>query len=129
MFGFQKIIEQRIQEAQAKGEFDNLPGKGAPVEIEDDRHIPEDLRLAYKILKNANCVPPEIALKKEIRKMEDMLGTLLDEKAVYRHIKKINYLIMQLNMMKKTSPLLEEPEIYFKKVVDKMGEKAVKRKK
>ena len=67
MFGFQKIIEQRIREAQLKGELDNLPGSGEPVHLEDDSHVPEDLRMFYKILKNANCIPPELQLKKEIR--------------------------------------------------------------
>ena len=121
MFGLDKIIEQKIQEAQERGEFDNLPGRGAPVAIEDDSHIPEDLRLAYKILKNANCVPPEIELKKEIRRMEDMLENMTDEKEKYRQIKKINFKITQLNMMRKTSPLLEDTEIYYKKVVEKLG--------
>ncbi len=119
MFGLQKIIEQKIREAQMKGEFDNLPGTGKPVEIEDDRHVPEDLRMAYKILKNANCVPPELELKKEIRRMEDMLENLSDEKEKYRQIKKINFRIMQLNMLRKTSPLLEDTELYYKKVVEK----------
>lgn len=123
MFGLQKIIEQKIKEAQLRGEFDNLPGRGAPVVLEDDRQVPEDLRLAYKILKNAGCVPPELELKKEIRQMEDMLENLSDEKEKYRQIKKINYRIMQLNMMRKTSPLLEDTQIYFKKVVDKLGRK------
>lgn len=123
IFGLQKIIEQKIQEAQARGEFDNLPGSGRPVEIEDDSHVPEDLRLAYKILKNANCVPPEIELKKEIRQMEDMLEGLSDEKESYRQVKRINFKIMQLNMMRKTSPLLEETEIYFKKVAEKLKNK------
>jgi len=121
MFALQKIIEQKIREAQMKGEFDNLPGTGKPVEIEDDRHVPEDLRMAYKILKNANCVPPEIELKKEIRRMEDMLEYLSDEKEKYRQIKKINFKIMQLNMLRKTSPLLEDTEIYYRKVVEKAG--------
>lgn len=121
MFGLDKIIEQKIQEALERGEFDNLPGKGAPVVIEDDSHVPEDLRLAYKILKNANCVPPEIELKKEIRRMEDMLQDMTDEKEKYRQIKKINFKIMQLNLMRKTSPLLEDTEIYYKKVVEKLG--------
>jgi TusA-related sulfurtransferase len=123
IFGLHKIIEQKIQEAQARGDFDNLPGSGRPVEIEDDSHVPEDLRLAYKILKNANCVPPEIELKKEIRQMEEMLEDLSDEKESYRQVKRINYKIMQLNMMRKTSPLLEETEIYFKKVAEKLKNK------
>lgn len=121
MFALQKIIEQKIREAQMKGEFDNLPGTGKPIEIEDDRHVPEDLRMAYKILKNANFVPPEIELKKEIRRMEDMLENLSDEKEKYRQIKKINFKIMQLNMLRKTSPLLEDTEIYYRKVVEKAG--------
>jgi hypothetical protein len=121
MFGLQKIIEQKIREAQVKGEFDDLPGTGKPVEIEDDRHVPEDLRMAYKILKNANCIPPELELKKEIRRMEDMLENLSDEKEKYRQIKKINFKIMQLNMLRKTSPLLEDTEIYYRKVVEKAG--------
>jgi hypothetical protein len=119
VFGFEKIVEQRIREAQEKGEFDNLPGRGAPVALEDDTHVPEDLRLAYKILKNADCLPPELALKKDIRQMEDMLEHIPDEKEKYRQIKRINYKIMQLNLMGKKSPLFEETEIYYKKLVDK----------
>lgn len=123
MFGLEKIIEKKIQEADAKGEFDDLPGKGEPMEIEDDSHVPEDLRLAYKVLKNANCVPPEVAARKEIRQMEDMLENISDEKEKYRHIKKINYLISQLNMTRDTSPLLEDTEVYYNKVVGKLGKK------
>ncbi|RLC28974.1 MAG: DUF1992 domain-containing protein [Deltaproteobacteria bacterium] len=120
MFGMQKIVEQKIREAQTKGEFDNLPGRGRPIEIEDDSHVPEDLRMAYKILKNANCVPPEVALKKQIVRMEDMLDDLSDEREKYLHIRRINFKIMQLNMLRKTSPLLEDTGIYYRKVIDKL---------
>ena len=123
MFAFQKIVEKRIREAQQNGEFDNLPGRGEPMTLEDDSHIPEELRLTYKILKNANCLPPELQLRKEIRQMEDMLDRIPDEKEKYRQMKKINYKIMQLNMMGKNSPLLAEREIYYEKLVDKLGQK------
>ena len=124
MLGFQKIIEKRIKEAQKRGEFDELPGSGEPLNVEDDSHVPEDLRLAYKILKNADCLPPELALKKEIRQMEDMLEKIPDEKEKYRQIKRINYKILQLNMMGRgSSPLLAETEIYYGKLVDKMAKK------
>ena len=123
MHGFEKIIEERIKEAQQKGEFDDLPGRGAPIVLEDDSHVPEDLRLAYKVLKNGDCLPPELALKKEIRQMEDMLDGIPDEKEKYRQIKKINYKITQLNIMGNRSPLLEETEIYYKKVLDKLAHK------
>jgi hypothetical protein len=123
MFGFLKIIEKRIQEAQERGEFDHLPGSGEPLKIEDDSHIPEDLRLAYKILKNADCLPPELQLRKEIRQVELMLENIPDEKEMYRRIKKINYQIMRLSMTRKKSLLMEETELYFKRIVDKFTKK------
>ena len=125
MFGHLKIVEKRIQEAQRNGEFDNLPGRGKPIEYEEDRHIPEDLRLAYKILKNADCLPPEIEEKKEIRQMEDMLANIPDEKEKYKLIKKINYKIMKLNMHGNKSPLLEEKQIYYSKLVERLGKDKV----
>ena len=121
--GYEKIVEQRIKEAMENGEFENLPGKGKPIPIEDDSHVPEDLRLAYKLLKNADCLPPELLEKKEIRQMEDMLTTIPDEKEKYKLIKKINFKIMKLNVMGKKSPLLEEKQIYYKKLIDKVAEK------
>ena len=85
MFNYQKIVERKIREAEIKGVFDNLPGQGKPLNLEDNSNVPEDLRLAYKVLKNANCLPPELELKKEIRQMEDMLKNIPDEKEKYCH--------------------------------------------
>ncbi len=123
MFGYQKIVEKKIKEAVEKGEFDNLPGKGKPLNLEDEGRLPEDLRIAYKILKNANCLPPELELRKEIRQMEDILAHIPDEKERYRQIKRINLKIMQMNMMGHKSPLLEEDQIYYEKIIDKLGRK------
>lgn len=119
----QKIAELKIKEALKKGEFDDLPGRGEPLPLEDDSHVPEDLRLAYKVLKNADCLPPEIELRKEIRQMEDMLESIPDEKKKYRQIKRINLKITQLNMMGHKSPLLEENQVYHSKIIDKLGRK------
>jgi len=130
MAGLQDLIERKIKEAQEKGDFDNLPGKGKPLKLEDDSGVPEDLRMAYKILKNADCLPPELELKKEIRQMEDMLAGIPDEKERYRLIKKINLKITRLNMMGRGSPLLEADHVYYGKVLDKLNgeEKIGKRK-
>jgi len=118
-----KIAERRIREAQERGEFEDLPGRGEPLDLKDDSFVPEDLRLAYKILKNADCLPPELEAKKEIRQMEDLLESIPDEKERYKLIKKINYQIMKLNVMGKKSPLLEEQQIYYRKVLDRIGKK------
>jgi hypothetical protein len=123
MFGIEKIAEQRIREAIDRGELKDLPGQGAPLHLEDDSRVPEDLRLAYKILKNADCLPPELEARKEIRQMEDLLDQVPDEREKYRMVKKINFLIMKLNTMGRRPLALEEKEIYYQKVADKMATK------
>ncbi len=52
--------ERHILDAQAKGEFDNLPGSGEPLTLDDDSHVPAELRAGYRLLKNAGCLPPEL---------------------------------------------------------------------
>jgi hypothetical protein len=121
--GFEEIIERRIKEAQANGEFDDLPGRGKPLRIEDDSHVPEDLRLAYKVLKNANCLPPEVELRKDIHQMKDLLDAMPDEQEKVLQIRRINYKVLQLNSMGRVSPLFDEDEVYYRKIVDRLGRK------
>jgi hypothetical protein len=118
-----KIAEERIRKAIEDGEFDNLEGKGKPLNLEDDRHVPADLRLAHKILKNANCLPPELELRKEIVNTKNLLAGIKDTQEKYKQIQKLNFLVMKLNTMRRTSPLLEEGQEYFDKIVDKMPTK------
>ena len=117
----QRLAEERIRDAIQRGEFDNLPGRGKPLNLEDDRHIPEDLRLAYKVLKNAGCLPPELELKKEISKAEDLLSSMENEEQKYRQLQKLNFLIMKLNEMRRGSVQWEEKQLYYEKIVDKVG--------
>jgi hypothetical protein len=121
MICFQKIAERRIIEAIREGAFDNLPGKGQPLKLEEDSHIPEDLRIAYKILKNAGFVPPEVALRKEVANAEDLLAGMEETRAKYRHLKKLNFLVMKLNMVRRTSTSLEKAQHYEKKLVERFG--------
>ena len=129
--GFYKIIEERIRAAQKKGVFENLEGSGKPLNLEDDRHIPEDLRLAHKILKNADCLPPEIELKKEIARTEDLLSGMKDTAQKHRTLKKLNYLIMKLNAVRDTSIELEMPQQYSHKLVERLetAKKTIKKEK
>jgi hypothetical protein len=64
------IAEQRIEEALARGEFQGLPGEGRPLELDDDPLVPEELRVAHRILKNAGFVPPELEARKDIAALE-----------------------------------------------------------
>ncbi len=118
--GFEQIIESRIKKAQADGAFENLPGSGKPLELEDDRHIPEELRMAHKILKNADYTPPEVQLRKEIRTTEDLLDGMTDTQQKYRTIKKLNYLVLKLNTLRNTNSSFDIPQRYYAEVVDRL---------
>lgn len=125
--GFQKIIEERIKKAQKRGEFDNLPGTGEPLNFDDDRFVSEDLRLAFKILKNADCVPPEIELKKEINQLEGMMSQMDGSAEKYKLLKKLNFLIMKLNLNRNTSIEFEMPQQYETKLVERFESKKSRR--
>ena len=115
--GFEKIVEERILKAQKKGEFENLVGTGKPLKLNENWYVPEELRLAYKILKNADCLPPEIELKKEIKRTEDLLAGMQETSEKYRILKKLNFLIMKLNTIRDTSIMNEMPQHYMEKLV------------
>ena len=68
-----QIVERRIAEAIERGELQNLPGEGRPIELDDDRLVPEELRVAYRILKNAGYIPQEVRLLAELRSAEQLL--------------------------------------------------------
>ncbi len=120
MYAFHLIAEKRIKKAMQQGQFDNLPGKGKPLVFEDDSMIPEDLRMAYKILKNAGFLPPELQTEKEIKQAVDLLESLDDEKQRYRQVTKLNVIITKMNMMRKRPVNLEVNQLYYRKIVEKV---------
>ena len=71
---FSRIAENRIREAMEQGQFENLPGAGQPLNLEEYFSTPEDLRMAYSILRSANCAPVEVQLLSEIARLERTLA-------------------------------------------------------
>ena len=118
--GFEKIVEERIKTAQKKGDFKNLPGKGKPLP-EEEMNIPEDIRLAYKILKNADCVPPELELKKEIKNTQELLSGMEETSEKYKVLKKLNLLILKLNSMRNGSVAFDVPQHYLDPLAERLG--------
>jgi hypothetical protein len=76
MVAFDLLAERRIAEAIERGELDDLPGSGRPLDLGDDALIPEDLRMAWRILKNAGLVPPEVEALREIADLERCVDSL-----------------------------------------------------
>jgi hypothetical protein len=75
----EKFVEEQIRRAIEAGEFDNLPGKGKPIDLKAYFETPEDLRMAYSILKSNNFVPEEVEMLKEIEALKKRLESSNDE--------------------------------------------------
>jgi hypothetical protein len=71
----ESAIEKKIREAIARGEFDNLAGSGKPLDLDDYFNTPEDLRMAFSILKSNNFVPEEVELFREIADLGERLAS------------------------------------------------------
>ncbi len=69
------FVEQIIREAMERGEFDNLSGAGKPIDLSSYFDLPEEVRLAYSLLKNANILPEEVELLREIAMLSEQART------------------------------------------------------
>ncbi len=121
MFAFEIIAEERIREAMERGEFENLPGAGKPLLLEDDSMVPADLRLAYKILKNAGCIPPELELRKEILSLRDLLRILEDEDGRIQVVRELNDKLLRWNLMGKRLLNLDELPEYKERILETLS--------
>lgn len=75
---FEKLVEERILAAQRRGDFDALAGTGKPLPADDARLVPDELRLAYRVLKNAGCSPPALGMRKELAALNMQLASTAD---------------------------------------------------
>jgi hypothetical protein len=106
-----KLVEDRIQKAHEEGVFHNLPGKGKPLKLEDDSAIPEDLRLTFKVLKNAHCLPIEMELRKEIFNLRQLLNAAIDPEDRRELRRALNLLILDFNLRRAGSKIHDLPQI------------------
>jgi Domain of unknown function (DUF1992) len=95
----EKFIEEKIREAMEKGEFDNLPGKGKPLDLDAYFATPADLRLGYSVLKSAGCLPAEVELRNEIESLKARLDACEDESERQTLRKEIEARTLKLNLI------------------------------
>lgn len=98
-----RMVEERILAAQQAGVFDSLPGKGKPLDLQDFSAVPQELRVSYHILKNANMLPPELELKKQILSLQDLLGVIGDEPKQHAIIKEIREKFIHMDILHRRS--------------------------
>lgn len=90
------LVEQKIKASRERGDFDNLPGQGKPLQLEDDSFVPAELRTGYRMLKNAGFLPPELKQRRDIQQAEALLCHVEDNAERLRLVRKISLLKAQL---------------------------------
>ena len=114
MLALDPIAEEKICDAMRAGAFDDLPGAGRPLALDDVALIPEELRIAYRILKNAGCVPPEIEARKEAVTLRKLAAT--DDAARRRALAKLALIEARLDTQR--APLSRGAD-YFDRIVQR----------
>ena len=102
-----RIAERKMEEAIARGELDDLPGAGRPLPLEvDDPFVPSELRMAYRILKNAGFLPPEVELRREIHALAELLACVDGDDGERREISgRLQVLMLRLALTRPHAPL------------------------
>lgn len=103
-----QLAERKIAEATARGEFDNLPGAGRPLVLDDDSLVPGELRVAWRLLKNSGFLPEEISLRREIASLDEMLAAAVSTEQREAMGRRMNYLLMKLHRSGTDSPVFQE---------------------
>ncbi len=121
MDAFRGIAEALITEAMKAGEFDNLPGKGKPLDLSDDSMVPEDLRMAYRMLKNAGCLPPELEAQQELVRMIDLMRNATSDGERKDLRRQVDAKLLRLNLGRKRPLSLEDFPEYREKIERKLS--------
>ncbi len=120
MWLIDRLAEARIEEAREAGAFDDLPGAGRPLALEDDALVPESLRVGYRLLKNAGFLPPELQLQREIRDAEALLAQVRDGDERARAERRLRWLRLQLAEMRGDRPDLALEARYREQVMSRL---------
>jgi len=120
MYSLALIAEQKIAKAMKEKDFNSPKWKNKPLPLEDDRFVPEDLKIAYKILKNSGYLPPEIEERKEIKRIEDLIAKTEDEHERLKQMKKLSVLLMKVDAKRPSVSNIAHQDAYYRKVVEKI---------
>lgn len=95
----ERIVEAIIKDAMERGEFDNLAGKGKPIDLTQYFETPEEVRLANSVLKNAGMTSREVDLLKEIAELKQIQAALVDEQKKQEFAQQIRQKQVEFSLM------------------------------
>jgi hypothetical protein len=122
MLWFEAIAEQKIREAVERGEFADLPGQGRPLDLSGDPLVPEDLLVAYRILKNAGFLPPQLEAQKEIRDLEQLIRGMEAGPERLKALRKLHLLNTKLSATRRGGENLRVEAEYYGKLVERLSQ-------
>lgn len=118
------ISEERIKKGYKEGEFENLPGFGKPLPHDELSHVPDDLRMAYRMMKNAGYTEEDNAVKQEMATIEDLIKKCEDPAEKKDLQKQLNQKLLKFNRMMSKRRASTNSSI-FKNYEDKIHHKLV----
>lgn len=116
-----RLAEEQIRAAIDRGELDHLPGQGKPLTLEDDSAVPAELRVAYRFLRNAGCLPPELQLRGEIRQLEGLLQRIEADAEEQQVRRRLCLLKTRLALRGHEVDLLAQEGAYREKLLRRLG--------
>ena len=116
----QQLAEQRIAKAIEEGTLKVEGWKNKPLPLDDYSFVPDDLKMAYKILKNSGYLPPEVELRKEIQKLEDLIINTEDSHQRVKQMKKLDVLMRKIDLQRSRPSSIEHDDAYYQKIVEKI---------
>ena len=120
MIALDALAEERIREALERGEFEDLPGAGRPLDLEDDALVPEELRAAYRLLRNAGFVPTELEASRELRDVEALLKAATGGAERAALLARIDFLLARSAAGRRHGHLRLEEEAYLDRVANRL---------
>ncbi len=124
MFLLDQLAEARILNALEKGELSHLPGEGKPLRLDNDSAVPEELRVAYRMLKNAGFLPPELQARKELREVEQLLLRMPESIERVRAKAKLDLLRLQVSEYRGRPVNLMIEDQYYQNLIDRIEDRS-----
>ena len=116
-----RIAEKKIQAALERGELRSPELEGKPLRFDSLAFVPDDLRIGYKLLKDAGFIPPEMELRKEIVTLKELLETATDGEERLHIAQEVNRRVLRLNVMFRRAIRGEEAQVALR---SSMGRKS-----
>jgi hypothetical protein len=117
-----RIAESRIREAIERGDLDDLPGQGRPIELDDDSQVPEEMRMAHRILRNSGHLPAELGLIREAETMRRLLRAMDDVDDRKRAREKLEVIRLRLAEcgQRRLRPLWLDDPVYRRRLLARL---------